>query len=88
MSRSTGKVYFFNSQNGASTYDPADIMRLTAPPPPLSMQSFVKQQVPVPQMFSAISDTMKLSGQSNNQLELGIGHSVTELQMMLAEKRR
>ena len=87
VSRSTGKVYFFNSQNGASTYDPADIMRLTAPPP-LPVQSFVKQPVPAPQMFSAISNTMKLSGQSNNQLELGIGHSVTELQMMLAEKKR
>jgi len=86
VSRSTGKVYFFNSQNGASTYDPADVVRLPASSPPL--QSFVMQPVPAPQMFCATSNMMKLSGQSSNQLELGIGHSVTELQMLLAEKKR
>ena len=88
VSRSTGKVYFFNSQNGASTYDPADIVRLPAFSPPPPLQSFVQQPVPAPQTFCAMSNMTKLSGQSNNQLELGIGHSVTELQMLLAEKKR
>jgi len=83
VSRSTGKVYFFNSTNGASTYDPADIMRLSAPPPPV-------QQMPPPQILYPMSNInmMKLSGQNNNQAELSMDHSVTELQMLLAEKKR
>ena len=108
VSRSTGKVYFFNSINGASTYDPADIFKLSFPPPPvqkpvalpqsthdpadifkLSLPLLpVQKPMALPQMFYPMSSIDNLSSQNNNTVELGMNHSVTELQMLLAEKKR
>ena len=82
VSRSTGKVYFFNSTNGKSTYNPAEIAMLSLPPPP------VQKPVALPQMFYPMSSIDNLSSQNNNTVELGMNHSVTELQMLLAEKKR
>ena len=108
VSRNTGKVYFFNSLNGASTYDPAEMFKLSPPlpinpdrsdmslhhmPPPHNQPqgsmkpSNVSQQLALgpQQLFKSMVSSMNQV--NNNQLGMG-GCSVSELQMMLAEKKR